>query len=978
MDDTSRWVQLTYSSFDREQGPGGWQVKDLTGNPSDDEYKLAQTSVVTGFDFHGETATYPSAEEIASWPRRFSFIQTPSGGLFVHAVKAGRDSTGRPGNTYSHVVLDRNTTRSSKSDYLPIDLWRSAAFDVPYGVQEILETEVAASPISLPGPFAGAATALSIMTMPGYREPLLAALDALETIQHRKGMLVLVTDRQDWAALIISAISRLTSPGTTRSLSFSLYERAEALSRLRTAGIAVVAIPRADLEDIDPASATFVLVDGEIPETNTDEHIVAHGAPIPRTEFSRMVEAIIGDPDNPDLELLTSVVTGLSESSLEVNQATIGVDSDEDGYFGLDEELEVDDVNNLDLAWPLAMFIRARNGHLFPAEASSAAGVLVMRSSPISIGRSAKLLPSVREVVAGSLAGSNDEQNRLGHNTGRIWTALEELSDSRSPLTSALLEHAYLLEAITDEQWLDSGAAPAGIGAWMNLDDGGELREATRRALRSAESNCSNSGYRPDFELKLLTFLSRVSLIDDARRPLDEESEHLVDSILGSSAVRNFVNGHDIPDLSGMVDVAVRDRLLAHIRNWDPPGCSYEFGQRIAAVGPRDSWLQLYTRDVESFSRFDVLIVLELVRQQGARAADGGPPIDPVLLESSVRAAPVIHVQWGSVDHKLVTIIEHSVLSLETLQFLEKHSPGWLPETGPMMHLLGTQPWSDALSEYLGLLQRARGESIPLANLRVTAGDGNGVGGLRSNSKIVDEVRFISRLNLSAKVTAELAPVVWCAIVDFAGAQGLNQFQNATLPTLPDVSRFPLSDPRTVLSRAEFLWSHGKTVLCSVQDLAKRALFASDQRTRMGQADTVNRVSGRRKSAYSLEQESWPFPADYLTILGAETAAGDSLLTLVLSRLAQTTQGAFLTERIDDNNSWFRSVEGQYELIVRQIRETEADVDTACNALFNYAEKWRKTVIKAKLKDPDRGRKAFSFTPGRARPVEAMKVEGEK
>lgn len=146
----------------------------------------------------------------------------------------------------------------------------------------------------------------------------------------------------------------------------------------------------------------------------------------------------------------------------------------------------------------------------------------------------------------------------------------------------------------------------------------------------------------------------------------------------------------------------------------------------------------------------------------------------------------------------------------------------------------------------------------------------------------------------------------------------------------------------------------------------------------MGQADTVNRVSGRRKSAYSLEQESWPFPADYLTILGAETAAGDSLLTLVLSRLAQTTQGAFLTERIDDNNSWFRSVEGQYELIVRQIRETEADVDTACNALFNYAEKWRKTVIKAKLKDPDRGRKAFSFTPGRARPVEAMKVEGEK
>lgn len=976
MDDTSRWVQLTYSSFDREHGAGGWQVKDLTGDPSNDEYKLAQTSVVTGFDFHGETSTYPSAEEIASWPRRFSFIRTSSGGLFVHAVKAGRDSTGRPGNTYSHVVLDRNTTRSSKSDYLPIDLWRSDAFATPYGVQEILETEVAAPPISLPGPFAGAATALSIMTMPGYREPLLAALDALETIQRQKGMLVLVTDRQDWAALIISAMSRLTSPGATRSLSFSLYERAEALARLRTAGIAVVAVPRIDLDDIDPAIATYVLVDGEIPETNTDEHLVTHGAPIPRTELSRMVEAIIGDPDNPDLELLTSVVTALSESGFKENKATHGVGSDADGYFGLDEELKVEDVNNLDLAWPLAMCIRARNGQPFPAEARSAAGELVLRSSPISIGRSARLLPTVREVVAGTLAGSNDEPNSLGKDTSRIWMALEELSDSRSPLTSALLEHAYLLEAISDEQWLDSGAAPAGIGTWMNLDDGGELREATRRGLRTAESNCSNSDYRPDFELKLLTFLSRVSLIGDARRPLDEESEYLVDSILDSSAVRNFVNGHDIPDLSGMLDVVLRDRLLAHINRWELPGCSNKFVKRIAAVGSGDSWQHLYARDVESFSPVDARLVLELVRQQSARAAEDGSPIDPTLVENSIRAAPAIHRQWSSLDHELLTIIEHSALSLETLQFLEMYFPRWLPETGPMMLVLTTQPWSDALGKYMGLLQRRRGESIALVNLRVTAGDGNDVGWLRKSSSIVDEIRKISHLNLSSIVKSELAPVVWCAIVDYAADHGLRQ--NSVLPSLPDVSRFPLSDPRAVLARVEFLWSHGQTVLCSAEKLAMRALFASDQQIRMVQTDAVNRVSGRRKSAYSLEQESWPFPVAYLTMLGTETAAGDSLLTLVLSRLAQMTQGAFLTERLDDNNSWFQSVEDRYESIVRQNRATEAEVDVTCDALYAYAEKWRKAVIKTKLKDPDRGRKAFPFTPGRARPVEAMKVEGEK
>lgn len=978
MADTNRWVQLTYSSFDRDQGAGGWQIKDLTGEPSEEESKLLQTSVVTGFDFHGETSTYPSTEEISSWPRRFSFRRTPLGGHFVHAVQAGRDSTGRPGNTYSHVVLDRSMARSVSADYLPIDLWRSDAFDTPYGVEQVLETEISSSPAAYPGPFAGMSTALNIMAMPGYREPLLAALDAVESVQHGQGMLVLVTDRQDWAALLVSAVCRLMSPGVARSLSFSLYERAAALGGLRTEGITIAVIPTADLDGIDPTVATYVLVDGELPVSDLDAHVVAHGSPIPRTDFSRMVESIIGAPDDPDLALLTAVVKGLSGIGQDAQRSSDGEADEDAGYLGLDAELALDDVNNLDIAWPLAILIKSRGRQPFAPEADAAAGDVVLRSSPISIGRSATFLPSVREVIAGSLAGSGEEQNSQVADTNRIWAALEEYSHARSTLTSALLEHAYLLAAVSDERWLDSGAAPAGRGAWRDLDDGGELRAATLDALRAAKRNCEDPDYRPDFEFKLLSFLSRVSLIGDSEGPWDEEVDHLVDSVLDSRAVRSFVASHEVPELSELFEINVRNRLLAHIDDWDPPGCSTEFLARAAQASPRNSWAHLEARAVEDLSWLDVRLMLELVRQQGAVAAQGGPPIDSGLLENAVRTAPAIHTRWSSLDIELQSILDTSQLSLETLQYVEQRYPGWLPEAGPMMFVLCVEPWSQVLEEYLKVLQHGRRESIPLVNLRVTAGSNGAMGALRTSSIVMDEVQRISHLELSPNVERELAPVVWCAALDFAANHGLNGYHRLSSPRVPDLSRFPLGDIRSVLARAEFLWSQGRAMLCSVEHLALCALIAADQKTRMAQARAVNRGSARRKSSYSLEEENWPFSEDYLQVLSRESPAGDSLVTAVLSRLAQTAAGAFLTERVGDDNKWFRTVEKEYEPIVGHHRQTRDEIDDALDSFYTRAEKWRKSTIKFKPRDPETSRRTFPFAPGRGRAVEVMKAEGER
>lgn len=970
MAEANSWAQLTYSSFDRDQGSGGWQVKDLTGAPSDDETKLLQKSVVTGFDFHGDVPTYPSTEEITGWPRRFSFVRTPLGGRFVHAVQAGRDSTGRPGNTYSHVALDRRMSGPAEADYLPIDLWKSAAFETPYGVEQILKTEVHGTPEQTVGEFAGAPTALSIMSMPGYREPLMAAIDALGQVQHGRGMLVLVTDRQDWAALLISAMSRLTSPGAARSLSFSLYERARALQTAKNEGITVAVVPSADVEEIDPAAATFVIVDGEIPESSADTHVVAHGAPIPRTDFSRMVESIHAT----DPALLTSVVEGLSGSGTDATQRSASAADDATGHLGLDDELSPSDVNRLDIAWPLAMLIRHRTQMPFAAEAVAAAERVILRSSPISVGRSATFLPAVREVIAGAVAGVNAGHSGGVADAGSMWAALLERDQSDSALATALLEHAYLLAAIFDEKWLDSGTAPVGDGAWWNLDDGGELRVAVRDALETAMRDCEHVDYRPDFEFKLLSFLARASLIGDPDRQQDPDAERLVDAILGSNAVRTFVNSFEIPDLSDVFDIGIRDRLLWHIGHWDRPGCSTQFLFCVAQSSPRASWPRFTEALAEGFSILEVRLMLELVRAQGTQTSGDCPGVDPILLENAVRAAGLAHPGWNSLDSQLRMVIGESRLSLSTVHYLENHYPEWLPEAGPMTRVLSTEPYTPALQEYLERLLQIRGEVNPLVNLRMAASSNGTTGTLRTSSKIVEELHLISALQLSDAVKTELAPVAWCAALDFAAHYGLNRYENLAMPVLPDFSRFPVTGIEAILARAEFLWTQGNAVKTSIRGLAMGALLAVDQEKRMSQSASA----GRKRQAYSLDEQAWPYDEEILWILSRETPAHDSLIAAILNRLSKTVHGGFLTERISDSNRWFVEWDRYYWGIARYHRQTGDEVDEVADEFAVVAEKWRKSIVKFKLREQESGKKTFPFVPGRGRPNDAMKAEGER
>ena len=83
-------------------------------------------------------------------------------------------------------------------------------------------------------------------------------------------------------------------------------------------------------------------------------------------------------------------------------------------------------------------------------------------------------------------------------------------------------------------------------------------------------------------------------------------------------------------------------------------------------------------------------------------------------------------------------------------------------------------------------------------------------------------------------------------------------------------------------------------------------------------------------------------------------------------------------ERISESNKWFSRVKKIYTNIVSHHRQTHEEIDDAVAEFHAGAEKWRKSVVKFKLRDQGAGRKTFPFVPGRGRPNEAMKVEGER
>ena len=136
---TPRWGQLTYASFDPDNGAGGWQVMSTAGELSDGEIESLRQRIVTRFDSDTPLGAFPNAAELEAMPRRLTYICDGRGqGAYWHSTMAGRDATGRPGNVFSHVLLDRATAQPTPA-IRPIEIWRSPGLLCPFGPEQVRE-----------------------------------------------------------------------------------------------------------------------------------------------------------------------------------------------------------------------------------------------------------------------------------------------------------------------------------------------------------------------------------------------------------------------------------------------------------------------------------------------------------------------------------------------------------------------------------------------------------------------------------------------------------------------------------------------------------------------------------------------------------------------------------------------------------------------------------------------------------------------
>jgi len=320
----ARWAQLTFASYDLGDGTsGGWRVKETSGAPSDAEETVLRRRAVTVFDPVTPPPPFPSAVERAAIPRRFSYAPAEDGRAWVytHAVPSGTDATGRPGNVFSHLLLDRSPSATSPA-LRPLDLWGSPAWLTPFGAREVAAATLAGIPGDAPGGLAGdAALAFVLASGADRRATFSVLLDAVAAALDGGPAVVVATANSADAASWFGAASRFLAPALTRTVPLSVFERATVLRALLDRGFRLIGIPHEDVDAVRAAGLPVVLIDDRETPSRGDldgtPHLVG-GTEIVVTELSVMAETALGDAS-----LARDVLALLDAVAAEFDTATL-------------------------------------------------------------------------------------------------------------------------------------------------------------------------------------------------------------------------------------------------------------------------------------------------------------------------------------------------------------------------------------------------------------------------------------------------------------------------------------------------------------------------------------------------------------------------------------------------------------------------------------------------------------------------------
>ncbi|WP_208301212.1 hypothetical protein [Mycobacterium sp. DL440] len=460
---TSRYGQLAYTSFDAVGTVGGWQLKETSGGLTPAETQVLMAGVHTVFRPVGQPPDFPTPEQLEQGPRRLAYRDGPDGAGYWHTFPAGSDSTGRPGNVFAHVLLDRAPDTHPRCR--AIQRWRSPHWLHPYGAAAVARAE-------LPGdlPELGEAVtkdsvvAFALDTTTWRLATLFALLDAVAAALGGGPPVVLGVQSPDAAAQWIGLVSFLMSPGTAARLSFSTFDRAEQIAL--HGGQVLSAVPIEDLPAVEPG--LVVISESEtvsLGELGGDPHRTAGGHRIEVTRWSVMAQVVL-----LDVASARGVLDDIDTLSSQVR---------DDG---------------LHPAWPIAMAVA---GHPEFADAQAEAHEVIAAHSPAG----ALVGSEAAHIIADVLAAV------VGVTTADAWRARHELPDGAG---ATYADATYFARAIVDDAWMaQDGPIPLGPRMFHGKPTPSSLRVAIGPALDRGRQQGA------DRLLRVVDLLLRAGVVDD-------------------------------------------------------------------------------------------------------------------------------------------------------------------------------------------------------------------------------------------------------------------------------------------------------------------------------------------------------------------------------------------------------------------------------------------------------------------------------
>jgi|UPI00068E7479 hypothetical protein len=544
--DRGRFAHLIYTSFDDGSGTGGgWQVKDVSGGIDSAEREVLTAWVATRFDLVPALDRYPTPADIENRQRRLMYAKVSGGAAYWHTVEAGTDGSGRPGNVFAHVVLDREID-APEPPFRPIEVWRSPSWLMPYGPVNTRAATVES--VDLPE-FGDAVTRDRVIDFlldaSVFRQNTLQVLlDAVVHSWDGGAPVVLLVEDSASAALWIGAVEYLMSPGTSRHLSWSTHDRADAVSESIRRKIHLTVVPSTERDALTGRGDIVLLDETDDPTLgmlDAEPHVTQAGTAVTVTPWSMLAQAVLIDHSTALLAL------GMQDS--------IAIEAGDTGLSPM---------------WPLAMAVVSMSGM---------EDVRKEASRVISEQRPGALAPGSRLAM---VSDQVDEES-APKSTAEAIAALRRAQLQSRPVSVALSFVVRL--AIADREWL-AGNRAGDIGAKFSGPAPGALSTTIQAVLRGyIEAAQDKFTKKIDQTIRILR-IADLLVVTNCNVAVDVDVVDLLCNAL-ETVVAEFsdpLSGSQIVQAVGGLDERTLHLVVRPILATSAAAQQFPFGQRFEEV----------------------------------------------------------------------------------------------------------------------------------------------------------------------------------------------------------------------------------------------------------------------------------------------------------------------------------------------------------------------------------------------------------